>query len=198
MVETTVCAVYSKPGTALTTLVGFGGVDFSPPALALQHTAGTPGNASFTLWDDVTSATVTSAMSAATGPHIICGTFSTAGSSSVTSKGTLTVYADGVAGTPNTTSLHTNVDPTGVNTLSLKTTLLGFLGQTAGPMPMLSMGSTSAKASVSNSGPGPLTVPSYIFEQNESNFTEGATIIFDKALSPSQITTLSNLYINRF
>jgi hypothetical protein len=46
--------------------------------------------------------------------------------------------------------------------------------------------------------PLPPLEPSYIFEQNESNFTEGATIVFDKALSSSQITALSNLYIARF
>ncbi len=199
MTEITVCSSYSKPGSATATLVNYGGPDFQPPQMNLQHTSGSPGNASFNLWDDVVGATVTTAMSSNTGWHMICGTFSTAGSTVPTDKGKLTVYADGVAGTCpgagcDSTTLHTNVETAGALTLSLKTTLMGAI---ASGGVYLGMGSSQAKANITTGTAGPLTPPSYVLSNQEGNFTEGATVIFDKALTSTQILALYNLYHDR-
>lgn len=201
MTDVTACAVYSKPGTAEAIPLNFGG-PFSAVQLTLEHTSGTPGSASFTLGDDVYSGggsavTVTESFSNSvinpnpTGPHVMCGTFSTTGASSATSPGTLTVYADGIAGTPNTT-LHSNID------MSLFTTLSG---DQAGndQTPILASGPSSSAAPVQSAGAGPLTPLTLNVAGSGffGNFTTGALIVFDAALSQSEITDLVTLYENR-
>jgi hypothetical protein len=189
MFQFSVCAAYSKPGTALATLIGFGGTDFPNPTMQLQHTAGSPGNASFSLRDDVQIKTVTQAMSSATGTHVICGTFDTTGATTPTSTGTLKVYADGTAtGSPDT-SLHSNIDG------SLSTTTLGATGQ-QGLAAFVGSGSTNTKASLGAPAPTFATW-SHIYEQDEGNFTVGAIMIFDVALTQAQVTAITNAYLNK-
>lgn len=192
-VNYTVCSFYQKPGTATATVAELGASDIGPQ-MTLQHTSGTPGNASFTLADDVTSQTVTVAMHAVAGPHFICGVFDTTGATSDTSPGRVTVYAeDGsgsyVSGTA-TPTLHSNIG------LSLSTALKGFFdgGSTS---PGLGFGSDGIKTSLTNDGKGPVSAANYTYETNQNNFINGATWAFDAAITPTQFTALANAYLNR-
>jgi hypothetical protein len=182
-VEVSVFASYAKTasGTDIT-LLGIG--EFS--GMHLQHLAGTPGTASFTLYDDsLTPQTATIAVpTSATTPHIIGGTFGCGATPAVTcpadtSPGSLNVYIDGVQGSTPSPALHYNAG------LSLSTTLKGQLGGVANIQFYVS----GAKDSKFNYG-----LPStYVMDDSSAGFTMSDLIIFSKELTPTQAASLTTL-----
>jgi len=134
--------------------------------MAPQETAGSPGYASFFLTGTSTTVTATSSLSG-TGAHIVAGTFDGT---------TLTSYADGTAGTGQT-GLPANTD------LSANTELKGLIG-TETNVPFLGSGSQNSKYTI---GTG------YVFENAEAQFSGSDLIVFDKALTSLQMTSLTSL-----
>ncbi len=180
-VEISVFASYAKTSSSGDiTLLGVG--EFG--GMHLQHLAGTPGTASFTLYDDVTSQTATIAVpTSATTPHVIGGTFGCGATPAATcpadtSSGSLNVYADGTQGTP-IAGLHYN------GGLSLATTLKGQLGGTGNGNFYVS----GAKDSKFAYG----TPSTYSMDDSSAGFTMSDLIIFSKELTPTQAASLTTL-----
>lgn len=170
-VQITVLAAYQKPGTAKTTLLSLGQ---GSQGIALQHVAGTPGNAAFLLSDATHQVTATATISGnATDPHIIAGTFDGT---------TLLAYADGVAGTGQAGLVipGTALQVTGTND--------ALTGQTNGSglttIPFLGSGSTN---SIYTYGTG------YAYSNLEALFTGSDLIMFEKALTGTQVQALTTL-----
>jgi hypothetical protein len=130
------------------------------------------GAAKFKLYDDATSKTATKAVASHTAANIIAGTF----------DGTnLTTYVEGVAGTAQT-GLNANTD------LSANTPLKGVLG-TPTNVPVLISGSETSKYVI--------TTESFSFSNNEAQFSASDLIVFEKALTASQVASLTTLLRNR-
>jgi hypothetical protein len=166
-VQITAYAIYQKPGTTQATLLASGQGGF--PQISLYHSAGTPGAANFSLSDATQTKTATATITGlATSLHSIAGTFDGT---------TLLAYADAVAGTGLTGLVipSPNLNPPDA--------LTGTVGR-ASNVPFLGSGSLS---SIYTYGTG------YIFSSNDAQFNGGALIVFDKALTSTQISSLDAL-----
>jgi len=170
-VEVTVVAAYNKPNTNTATLVAmdeFGGI-------GLQHTSGSPGNASFYLTDGTHTVAATNATSGATAPNIIAGVF----------DGTcLYAYVEAVASTCQTGLV---IPASALSSSGANPTLTGTIG-TPNTVPFLGSGSQNSKYIY---GTG------YVFENNEAQFSASDLIVFEKGLSAGQISSLTTLLRNR-
>lgn len=165
--QITVVGVYSKSNTNKATLLAMD----ENGGMGLAHTSGTPGDASFWLADAGGTVTATATMGAATGAHIIAGTF----------DGThVKAYADGVAGSGQT-GFSAALGPA-------YNALLGTRGS-PNEVPFLGSGSTSSKYLVNTS--------SYSFSSNEAQFSASAFIVFDVALTAPQMASLMTLLETR-
>jgi hypothetical protein len=164
--QITAYAIYQKPSTTQVTLLATG--EFK--GMALFHSAGTPGAANFLLSDATQTKTATATISGlATNLHSIAGTFDGT---------TLLAYADAVAGTgvaglvipsPNLNPPDTLTGSVGVGTVT----------------PFLGSGSQDSKYDYN--------APGYGFDEIQAQFNGGALIVFDKALTPTQISSLDAL-----
>jgi hypothetical protein len=164
--QVTAYAIYQKPNTINpATLIAMGqGV-----GMALYHSAGAPGAANFALSDATQTKTATATISgSATILHSIAGTFDGT---------TLLAYADAVAGTGVTGLVipSPNLNPPDA--------LTGSVGNSTN-MPFLGSGSQSSTYTY---GTG------YVFNNADALFNGGALIVFDKALTPTQISSLDAL-----
>ncbi len=181
-VEISVFASYAKTSSSGDiTLLGVS--EFS--GMHLQHLSGTPGTASFTLYDDTgTPQSQTLAIpSSATTPHVIGGTFGCGSTPAATcpldtSPGSLNVYVDGTQGTTPTPTLHYNAG------LSLPTTLKG--ASTGGALNFYVSGAKDSKFTYG----APST---YVMDDNSAGFTASDLIIFSKELTPTQAASLTAL-----
>lgn len=172
-VQATAVAIYQKPGTAKATLLGIG--EFR--GMQLQHLTGNPGTVSFTLTDDetsITSSTAQTPASSATGAHIIAGVY----------DGTSTfAYADGVQSPAGTPQLPNNTTLAHLSTLKGK---LGFLSNTT---PFLGSGATGSKYSTSGAA--------YQFNEAEGLANFGGLVLLDKGLTSTQVGLLTALWKDR-
>jgi len=165
--QITVFAAYQKPGTALTypfVLGGFG------TGMALYHTSGSPGGISFELQDATHTVTSTATVSGlATDFHTAAGTFD--GTTSV-------AYSDAVAGSGQTGLV---IPSPNLNPPDVLTGQVGF--------------ATNIYALVSGSSQGLYNNSTgiYTLSSNAALYSGRAQMIFDKALSGSQITSLDAL-----
>lgn len=170
-VQITLFSSYQKPGTGQITLFGkdeFGG-------LGLQHTAGTPGTVSAFLSDATHTVTATVNVSgSATALHTAAATF----------DGTNWVaYSDGVAGTG-----QTGLVIPGAALVASNDALTGLTAITGANTPFLGSGSQNSKY-VYGTG--------YRFSNNEAQFRANGNVVFEKGLTPTQITSLHTLYTTR-
>lgn len=165
--QVTCVAVYQKSHTSKVAPIAIG--EFV--GMKLSHTAGTPGDASFALSDADETKTDTIAMSSATGAHIIAGTYDGT---------TVYAYADGVRGSGQT-GLDMSLGPT-------YTALKGQIGVPSNVQTLVS-GSSVSKYEI---GSGSIT-----FSNNEAQFSAGALIVFDVALTTLQMASLMTLLETR-
>jgi hypothetical protein len=163
--QITTYAIYQKASTTQISLIAFG----EASGMALYHSAGTPGAANFLLYDATQNKTATATMTGlATDIHSIAGTFDGT---------TLLAYADAVAGT----GVAGLVIPSpNLNPPDALTGRQGF----GTSVPFLGSGSQDSKYTY---GTG------YVFDNAQAQFNGGALIIFDKALTPTQISSLDAL-----
>jgi hypothetical protein len=168
-VQISCIAAYKKSHTNTVTLMAMN--EFSN-GMVLQHTSGTPGNASFLLKPSGTAVTATKATSSATAANIIAGVFDGA---------ELTTYVEAVAGTPQT-GLEANTD------LALNTALKGTLGSGA-EFPFLCSGSANSKYNVSTE--------TRTFSDSQAQFSASDFIILEDGLSSSQVSSLTTLLRTR-
>lgn len=168
-VQITCVAAYKKPNTNTATLIAMN--EFSS-GMVLQHTSGTPGNASFLLKPSGSAVTATKATSSATAANIIAGVFDGA---------ELTVYVEAVAGTAQT-GLEANSD------LALTTALKGKQASDA-TIPFLGSGSENSKYTVNTE--------TYSFSDAQAQFSASDMIVLEKGLTSSQVTSLTSLLRTR-
>jgi hypothetical protein len=165
--QITVFAAYQKPGTALTypfVLGGFG------TGMALYHTSGSPGGISFELQDATHTVTATKTVSGlATDFHTAAGTFD--GTTSI-------AYSDAVAGSGQTGLV---IPSPNLNPPDVLTGQVGF--------------ATNIYALVSGSSQGLYNNSTgvYTLSSNAALYSGRAQMVFDKALSGAQITSLDAL-----
>jgi hypothetical protein len=165
--QLTVVADYQKTGSTQFTALGLG----SSTNFALQEGSGTPGNAQFVFADSVTTRTATATLSGS-GRHIIGGVYAGAGS--------ITCYAEGVAGTP-------------VSGVADNYAVLGQLGGIGSLNYMLSTGSTGSKMSM----PVNTTVGgTYIWENAEAKGTMHGLFMFDVAFTQAEMASFSQFLVN--
>jgi hypothetical protein len=161
--EITFVAAYQKSGLFTETLLGLG--EFTN--VYLQNSSGNPGSATFVAnRNGVFSASATAGTVANGSAHIIGGTYTAA---------QVIAYNEGVAGTPVATG---DAD-----------LLKGGLGGGSN-IPFLSSGSARSKSTATTStvGGGP-----YSFTDPQAQFTASDLIVFDIALSASQMASLNVL-----
>jgi hypothetical protein len=170
LLQITTVAAYQKtsyyPNDQKTLLgLGEGGID-------LVNTAGTPGQASFDLWDNTHDVSALAPLSNSAA-HIIGGVF----------DGTnLIAYGDGSASAPQG-GLNPNLD------LSANTILKGLTSATSGQIPFLESGSNGSKA-YSSTG-------QVVFDNGQASFAASDLIVFDKGLTSAQMSSLTNLLRTR-
>jgi hypothetical protein len=168
--EISMFASYSKAHTNDTTLIASGEFD----GVSLRHTTGSPGQIEFKLYDNTTNKTAVIAPSSATGFHVIGGTFG--------ATGNLIAYADGTGGAPQT-GLNVNAN------LALATPLRGqYVNVPTTDVPFLGTGALDSKYTY---GTG------YQFGQNQGIYTASDLIVFEKELTPTQVTSLTTLLTAR-
>ncbi len=162
--QITVVANYQKSGTAQATVLALG--EFG--GIGLYNASGSTGAASFLLTGTSTSITSVAGALANASPHIIGGTF----------DGTnVTAYADGLAGVSQA-GLPANAD------LVLQTKLRGQWGSST-QIFFLGSGSLDSKYGVSTE--------SYVFDSSQAQFSAADLIVFDKALTSTQMAQLTTL-----
>lgn len=170
--EITLVAAYKKANSNTATLLAtdqFSGFNF-------QHTSG--GNASFQLYDDVTSRTATKSIASHTTAQIIAGTFDGT---------TVNCYAEAVASSSPQTGLHANTD------MTLRTALKGrisvaFASTTEGSLCLVS-GSKDSTYTVGTEA--------FAFGQSEAQFSASDLIVFEKDIGATLIASLTTLLRNR-
>jgi hypothetical protein len=168
----TAYAIYQKGDALQASMLSSGGDGTAE--MALYHSAGTPGAATFVLADATQTKTATSTMSGSpTAMHSMAGTFDGT---------TLVAYADAVAGTGVTGLVIPSPDLTATDALT------GTVGN-YGNVPFLGSGSEISKYQY---GTG------YAFEAAQANFNGGAFLVFDVALTPVQISSLDTLMKGHF
>jgi hypothetical protein len=169
-VQITAGAAYKKPNSSKATFLA-SGENFNAGTTPLQLNHDGSGNANFVLADNTNIKTASVAVTSQTAANIILGTF----------DGTnLIAYANGTAGTP-VTGLAANTD------LSLSTSLKGNLNGVPS-LYFLGSGSTGSKYTI---GTG------YVFADPEAQFTASDLFVFDKALTSTQVTSLTSLLRTR-
>lgn len=164
--QITLFAAYQKPNTFQITPLAWG----ETGGMKLTHTTGSPGGISCSLSDATQTKTATATISgSATDFHTAAATFDGT---------TLLAYSDAVAGSGQTGLVipSPNLNP--------PDSLTGSIGVTS-EMPFLGSGSASSKYRPSDS--------TYIFSNNEAQYSGAAQIIFDKGLSGAQISSLDSL-----
>jgi len=166
--QITVMSAYKKPSTGTVTLMAmneFGG-------MALQHLTGSPGTASFFMSDATHTVTAgpLAVGGAATDFHVLAGTF----------DGTLiNVYADGVAGTA-----QSGLVIPGAALVANNDVLTGLTAITGANTPFLGSGSQNSKY-VYGTG--------YSYSDNQAQFSATDNIVLEKALTPTQVASLTTL-----
>jgi hypothetical protein len=170
--QITIYGIYQKADAFKGTLITSGGN--SDTGLALYHSAGTPGVANFSLSDATQTKVATATFSgSATGLHSIAGTFDGT---------TVLAYADASAGAGVTGLVIPSPN------LSATDALTGQVGN-ATSVAFLGSGSQLVQYTY---GTG------YVFSNSEANFTAGALLVFDVALTPVQISSLDSLMKGHF
>lgn len=178
----TVVGVYTKSGTAVASLLGYG--QFG--GFYLQNTSGSPGSCKFSVRPVGGSGTefsdthpTTLANSAI---HIIGGTFD---------RQIVTSYVEGVAGSSSIGS--GNYAATNTGDLSYRP-LLGGASYNESVYTSLYSGSSTSHNTLSSSS----TVPTMDGITNEALFSMSDLIIFDTALTPTQMASLNTLLRTRY
>lgn len=174
----TVVGVYTKSGTAVASLLGYG----QTGGFYLQNTSGNPGSCKFavgppnagTTFSDTHGTTL-----ANSAVHVIGGTFD---------GSTVTAYVEGVAGSGSGGYTATNT-----GSLSYRP-LLGAATYNEAPYASLYSGSSTATNTLASSS----TVPTRGGNLNEALFSMSDLIIFDTALTPTQMASLNALLRTRY
>ncbi len=170
--QITMFAAYQKPGTAIATPFVSG--QFSV-RMMLSHTAGTPGGAEFRLYDQTQTKTATATVSGlATDVHTLAGTFDGT---------TLLAYSDAVAGSGSQTGL---VIP-GPNLTGQTDALTGQIDPNPSSSSNFHVIISGTDAGLYNNATG------YYPNGNAALYSGRAQMIFDKALTGAQITSLDAL-----
>jgi hypothetical protein len=174
--QITAYAYYQKPGTGSATplATGYYGNIGNQGGMGLYHSAGTPGVANFSLTDATQTKTATATITGlATDKHSIAGTFNGT---------TLLAYADAVAGTGQTGLVIPSPNLTPPDALT------GMVGSLT-TVPFLGSGSGNNTYTYGTGyNPG----------SSDALFSGGAIFIFDKALTPAQISSLDTLIKGHF
>lgn len=160
----TLVAAYKKANSSLTTLLAIG----EAKGMSLQHTAGSPGSASFKVYDSGWNSTSTLAFSGS-GSRIIAG---------VNDGLNAVVYVDGVAGTAG-------------GAIQGTASIDGFVGEVAAYL--INSGSESSKLNQNALSVG----GTYVFSNNQAQKTDAALIVFGSALSASRIASLHTMLRSR-
>jgi len=175
----TIVGVYTKSGTAVASLLGYG--QFG--GFYLQNTSGSPGSCKFSVgpvggsgteFSDTHGTTLTNSA-----VHIIGGTFD---------RNTVTSYVEGVAGSGASGYAATNTGD-----LSYRP-LLGGATYNESAYTSLYSGSSNSHNTLSSSS----TVPTLDGVANEALFSMSDLIIFDTALTPTQMASLNTLLRTRY
>jgi hypothetical protein len=176
----TVAGVYTKSGTAVASLLGYG--QFG--GFYLQNTSGSPGPCKFSMrpvsgagteFSDTHGTTLANATT-----HIIGGTFD---------REVVTAYVEGVAGSGSAGSY--TATNTGNNQYR---PLLGGATLTEMPYTSLYSGSSTSHNTLSTAS----TVPALDGISNEALFSMSDLIIFDRALTALQMASLNTLLRTRY
>lgn len=178
----TVVCVYTKSGTSVASFLGYG--QFG--GIYLQNTSGSPGSCKFSIrpvggagteFSDTHPTTL-----ANSAVHIIGGTFD---------REVVTSYVEGVAGNSSSGSGNYTATNTGSNQYR---PLLGGASPNEAPYTSLYSGSSTSHATLSSSS----TVPTLDGVSNEALFSVSDLIIFDTALTPTQMASLNTLLRTRY
>lgn len=172
-VEITFAAVYQKAHTNTVTLMAigeFGGISF-------KHSSGSPGSLDFRFADTGYDVTASKAPSSATGAHVAIGTFDGV---------TQIAYSDGVAGTP-ATGVTNNKLLDGTRPAQSAGNTAYFLGS----------GSENLKYTLNVSTSPAFDATRYVYSDAQALFSASALIVFDIALSASQVASLNALLSTR-
>lgn len=171
--EITLIAAYQRPsGTGIATLFGQG--QFTT-GMFLQQAAGASGNISFTMYpsnvNNGTGITATAAFASATTAKVVAATFD---------RTNLTVYLDGVAGTPVSASAYDN--PSMLNDTALRGDYQSFNATTV--------------ALMSGSQTGRQTRLTRAYNNSDAHglFTGAGLMVFEKGLPSGAITAIGALY----
>lgn len=175
----TVAGVYTKSGTAVASLLGYG--QFG--GFYLQNTSGSPGSCKFSMrpvggagteFSDTHGTTLANSST-----HIIGGTFD---------RDTVLSYVEGVAGSGSGGYAATNTGDLQYRPL------LGGATINESIYTSLYSGSSTARLTLASSS----TVPTLDGIQNEALFSMSDLIIFDTALTPTQMASLNTLLRTRY
>jgi hypothetical protein len=176
----TVVGVYTKSGTAVASLMGYGN---NPVCFYLQNTSGSPGSCKFavgpvdgqgTVFADTHSTTLSNGV-----VNIIGGTFD---------RDKVLSYVEGVAGTGSAGYQTTNTGHAGYRPL------LGAAGYNEANYAALYSGSSTSTLSYASAS----TVPSLAGTTNEALFSMAELIMFDTCLTPVQMASLNTLLRTRY
>jgi len=168
---TLICAYQRPSGTGIATLFGTG--QFAS-GMYLQQAAGASGNISFSMYasNDPPSSgpiTATVAFASATTAKVVAATFD---------RVNLTIYLDGVAGTPVSASAYDN--PIMIN----DTVLRGKYGAT---------NTTSVVLASGGRGIQTLLTRAYTID-NEALFTGACLVVFEKGLDSTAVSAITAMY----
>jgi len=168
--QITMFAAYQKPGTAIANFFISG--QFSNQ-MTLSHTAGSPGGAEFRLYDQTQTKTATATFSSATAFNTIAGTFDGT---------TLLTYANAVVG-----SGQTGLVIPGPNLVPTTDALTGQIDPNPSISSNFNVIMSGTDAGLYNNTTG------YYPNGNAALYSGRAQMIFDKALTQGQITSLDAL-----
>lgn len=177
LTEVTFVAAYQKANSNTATLIGMGEFGLT----GLQHLTGTPGTIRFSFANASTTFTADGpAPGSATAAQIIAGTFDGT---------TLVAYTEGVAGTGVTGPVaNSNLQTLFLNSSSLNN-IVGQIGVTGSVFTFLQSGAQDSKYTYAGG---------YNYDgSNQAASKNGDLIVFDKALTPTQIASLTTLIRNR-
>jgi len=174
LTQITVFSAYQKPNTnAISPLV----IGQFTGRMILTHTSGSPGAINFLLSDATQQKTATASISGlATDFHTAAGVFDGAN---------LIAYSDAVAGSSKTGLV---IPSPNLNPPDMLTGQVGIVGNPANVNVLLA----GTDQGLYNTGTG------YVPGANQAQYSGGALIVFDKGLTPTQITLLNTLIRTHF
>lgn len=169
--EITAVAAYQKTSTVGDASLLYSGVSGGTGVVALEHLSGSPGSISFAISDATHTVTATATISGSgTAAHIAAGTFDGAN---------LCAYSDGISGICQTGLVIPSFPTTLLN--SATDALTGQVGS-SNNVPLLGSGSVGIKYQY---GTG------YVFGNGSTAFSASELIVFDVALTSSQMSSLT-------